>query len=312
MFLIFQILSPIFLTIFLGYFIVARNILSKDQIKVLGLFVIRLAVPCLLVVSISAQNLASLWQPQYLLSYGLVSLLIFALILLLYFKVFKTPLSQASVFALGASMSNTGFMGGAILHSVLGANAAIYFAITFLLENFIVFLPFLICLEIGQQQQANFKTILLQTLKNIMRNPIILALILGVSMSALQLQFPKFIFDVLMPIGKIAAPLGLFVVGGSLYGIKKINNISRDASIIISTKLVAMPLLVYLVFLCLPNTTPEMIFAGVLLASMSMATLFGVFAQGLGMGERSSTILLITTIGTILSTSTVIMLLHPM
>lgn len=312
MFTIFQILAPIFLTILLGYVVVACNILSKAHIKVLSLFVIRLTLPCLLIVNISAQHLTSLWQPQYILSYGLVSFVIFAGILLFYAKIMHLPFSKASIFALGSSMSNTGFMGGAILYSILGANAAIYFSLTFILENFVVFLWFLVCLEISKQQQGQLKTILIQTLKNICKNPIIIALFLGIGLSALQLQPPKVILDVITPMGKIAAPLGLFVVGGSLYGVNKIHKIGRDASIIILTKLVAMPLLVYLVFLCLPNTTPEMIFAGVLLASMSMATMFVVFGESIGLGTETSSILLLTTLGAIISTSTVIMLLHPL
>lgn len=85
--------------------------------------------------------------------------------------------------------------------------------------------------------------------------------------------------QILEPVGKTAGPLGLFVVGGSLYGIKSLKNIGRDASIIFISKIIGMPVLLYLVFLCMPNTNPEIIFAGMLLSSISMVTMFTVFGQ---------------------------------
>lgn len=308
---IFKVIYPIFGIIFLGFLSVYLKLIAKDQLKVLGMFVIRVGLPCLLVVNIPAQKIADLWQPQYLLSYGLASIILFIPLLWLYYRKFNEPLNRSAVYAMGGSMSNTGFIGGAILHLILGPSAAVYFAMTFLVENFIVFLLFLVCLEISQQQHSQTLQIFLQTLKSIVKNPIIIGLALGTALCVFGIQLPEALVKILEPIGKTAGPLGLFVVGGSLYGITSLKNTGRDAGIIFLSKMILMPLLVYLLFLCMPNTNPEMIFAGVLLSSISMVTMFSVFGQSFNMGEKASAILLLCTVANLLTVTTVIALLMP-
>ncbi|PVZ83461.1 transporter [Serratia sp. S1B] len=308
---IIKIISPIFGIIFLGFAAVSLQLITKEQLKVMGMFVIKIALPCILIVNISAQKIDDLWQPQYLFSYGIVSLVLFVLLLLLYRHHFNQSLDMAALMAMGGSMSNTGFIGGAILNLILGPTAAIYFAMTFIIENFVVFLMFLICLEMNRQQQHILAKIILQTLSNIVKNPIILALILGVGLSATQLALPLILKQILEPVGKTAGPLGLFVVGGSLYGIKSLKNIWCDSSIIFTSKMVLMPILVYLIFLCMPNTNAEMIFAGVFLSSISMVTMFTVFGQTFEMGEKTTAILLMCTISNIITIPIVITLLFP-
>lgn len=306
-----KVIMPVFGIIFLGFLAVSSKLMGKDQLKSLGMYVIKIALPCILIVNISAQKMSDLWQPQYLLSYGLVSFALFSFLLWLYQRKFNQPLNQAAVLAMGGSMSNTGFIGGATLHLILGPSAAVYFAMTFIIENFIVFLMFLVCLEMHSQKQTKLMKMIVPTLHNIFKNPIIIALCLGVGLSALQIQLPVLLKQILEPVGKTAGPLGLFVVGGSLYGIKSLKNIGRDASIIFISKMIGMPVLLYLVFLCMPNTNPEMIFAGVLLSSISMVTMFTVFGQSFEIGEKTSAILLLCTIANILTVAAVIALLMP-
>lgn len=308
---IFKIIYPIFGIIVLGFLSVYFKLISKDQLKILSLFVMRVSLPCLLIVNIFAQKIEHLWQPQYLISYGLASLLLFIPILVLYYRKFNQPLNQAAVYALGGSMSNTGFIGGAILYLILRSTAAIYFAMTFLVENFINFLLFLICLELSQQQHTQIKLVVLQTLKSIVKNPIIIGLGLGTGLSLFTIPLPEFFKKILEPLGKTAGPIGLFVVGGSLYGISSLTNVGRDAGILFLSKMILMPVLVYLLFLCMPNTNTEMIFAGALLSSISMVTMFSVLGQSFNMGEKTSAILLLCTVANLVTVTIVMHLLLP-
>lgn len=308
---IFKVIYPIFGIIFLGFLSVYLQLIAKEQLKILSIFVIRVGLPCILIVNIPAQKISDLWQPQYLISYGLASIALFIPLLFLYYRKFNEPLNRAAVYAMGGSMSNTGFIGGAILHLILGPTAAIYFAMTFLVENFIVFLLFLICLEISQQRNTKNLEVILQTLKSIVKNPIIIGLTLGTALCIVGIQLPESLLKTLEPIGKTAGPLGLFVVGGSLYGITTLKNTGRDLVIIFISKMILMPILVYLLFLYMPNTNQEMIFSGVLLSSISMVTMFSVFGQSFDMSEKTSAILLLCTVANLLTVTTVIALLMP-
>lgn len=295
MFDILSLILPIFFIIALGYILAWKKWINLEQSKFLGMFVIKIALPCVLLVNISAQNFSALLQYQFLLSYAIASASIFIAILLLYRKVFGQPLTQASVMAIGASMSNTGFIGGGLLLLFLGERASIYFGMAFLVENFVVFLMFLMCLEFSEQKMALHRAILAGVV-NVLKNPIIIALIFGALFSAFGLKLPDLIIHSLKPIVQTAAPLGLLVIGASLFGASNFRTptLIRDICIISGAKLILFPCFVYLLFLCFPNTTAEMIFAGVLLASVSMVGMFAVFGQQYNMQE-TPTILLITT-----------------
>lgn len=308
---IIKIIAPLFGIIFLGFAALLLRLLTKEQLSAMGAFVIKIALPCLLIVNISAQQIEKIWQPQYLFSYGIVSIFLFASIFLLYRCRFNQSLDRAALMAMGSSASNTGFIGSSILHAILGESATVYFAMTLIIENFVVFMLFLICLEVSRQQQHGLSQVILQTLKNILKNPLIISLVVGIGLSITQLQLPLILKQILEPIGKTAGTVGLFVVGGSLYGINSLKNIWRDASIVFVSKMLIMPVLVYLMFLCMPNTNPEMVFAGVLLASISMATIFSIFGQSLRLGEKTSAILLMCTLANLGTVPIIITLLLP-
>lgn len=212
--------------------------LSSEHMKVLGQYIIKLAIPCLLVVSISLQDFKSLIQIPYLASYGIASLLIFLATLGIYYKLYRENLTQASVMSMGASMSNTVYMGSGILYLFIGEKTAIYFAMTFLIENFLILLLFLICLELGDKSKPVDK-IVQSCCINILKNPIVIALMIGILMSCLNIRFPGFVEQILKPIGQTATPLGLLVIGGSFYGItlSKNKKIARDILTVASLKL---------------------------------------------------------------------------
>ncbi|ANF83212.1 hypothetical protein A3K93_13255 (plasmid) [Acinetobacter sp. NCu2D-2] len=305
-----HLILPVFITIFIGYLIAHFKVLEKEHFKVMGLFAIKVAIPCLLLVSISSHDFHSLIQVPYLIAYSLASFIVFLSAFGIYRYVIKTPITESSVMAMGSSMSNTGFIGSGLLYMFLGERAAIYFGMTFLVENFVIFLMFLICLELGKSQQS-LKDILKTGLSNIIKNPIIIALIIGSALSFFSLQLPEQLIKVLQPIGQTTMPVGLLVIGGSLYGITLASQkkLGRDLSITVSLKLVTLPLLVFGIFQCLPNTNAEMIFAGTLLSSVSMVGLFAIFGQQYDM-KKVPTILLFSTLLSIFSISTVIHFLH--
>jgi malonate transporter and related proteins len=304
------IIMPIFLTICIGYLTLHLKILTKDHIKVLGHFIIKVSIPILLLVSISSQDFHSLVQIPYLISYGVSSLIVFLTALIIYIKIFREGLTQASVMSMGSSMSNTVYIGSGILYLFLGEKAAIYFGMTFLIENFLILLLFLICLELDKQT-APINQILIECFVNVIKNPIVIALISGLLLSSLEIRLPEFLQQILKPIGQTSTPLGLLVIGGSLYGLSLSSHqkLGRDIATIAGLKLILMPLLVYGLFQLFPNATSEMVFAGVLLSSISMVGIFAVFGQQFDM-QKVPPILMTTTLLCIINLSFIIRLLH--
>ena len=313
MFELLHILTPIFCLIGLGYLALSRQLLSVEHVQALGQFVIKIALPSLLFLNLPQQPIQQLWQPSYFIAYSVASLLPFALLLWLYRTCFQRHLAESALYAMGGSMANTGFIGTAVLTLILGAQAAPFIAITFLIENLLIFLLFILCLEVSKQSSQHWPTLLKRSVINIIKNPIIVALCLGCFLSLMQWPLPDVVSATIQPLAHTTAGLGLFVIGAGLYGMRTHfdRSIWKDAAVIALVKLVLMPTLVYILLSTMPNTSPEMIFSGVLLASVSMVTLFGVFGQSLGLQARSAPILMLTTLGSSISMSVVIYVLHP-
>ena len=206
-------------------------------------------------------------------------------------------------------MSNTGFIGYGLLTMIIGNQAAVYFSMTLIIENLLMVPIILTLAELGRQQsaqtQASIPRILLNTFANVAKNPLIISLCVGLLLSGLQAALPQPIERVLAMLATCAAPLAIFVIGGNLVG-TNIQAAGKHALIISAIKLVVMPLTVFVLLSLLPNVSEEMRFAGVLLASVSMATMYSLLGQHYGIGERSAAVLLITTLLMFFSVTTVL------
>ena len=99
---------------------------------------------------------------------------------LLYRHYFNSSLTHASVLAMGASMSNTGFIGTAILTLLIGSQSAIYLSLTLIVENLIIVALMLILAERGLQSSAKSGgQVYAETVQRLLKNPVILSILLG-------------------------------------------------------------------------------------------------------------------------------------
>ena len=301
--------APIFILIALGFASVRSELLSREHIRGMGVFVIKIALPALVINALMHKRLNEIWQAPYLLAYGGASLLACALALYVYRRRFGEPLQHAAIMAMGASMSNTGFIGYGLLSMIIGNQAAVYFSMTLIIENLLMVPLILTLAELGRQQSQSTQTslarIVLNTFAHVARNPLIISLAVGLLLSALQADLPQPLERVLGMLASCAAPLAIFVIGGNLVG-TNIQAAGKHALIISALKLVFMPTVVLTVLSLWPGVSEEMRFAAVLLASVSMATMYSLLGQQYGIGERSAAVLLITTLLMFFSVSTVL------
>ena len=289
-----DVILPISSIVLIGYLAVAFQILSKAHMQVLSAFVIKIALPAFLLCALSSKNLDDLWHPSYIIAYGAGSLFIFAIAYFIYGKLLNHSLTQTAVLSMGASMSNTGFIGTAILTMLIGSHAAIYISLTLILENILVLALVLTLAEAGLQQ-GRFKHVFKQTMFKVIKTPVIVAIVIGLSIMLLDIKLPQAILQPLDMLGKTASPVALFVIGGSLVGIG-LNALDRQSFLLVSIKCILMPAVVFGLLWLLPNVSKEMLFAGTLIAALPMPIAFGIFGQYYGLNERALAPLMLSTI----------------
>ncbi len=188
---------------------------------------------------------------------------------------------------MGASMSNTGFIGTAILTLLIGSQSAIYLSLTLIVENLIIVA---LMLNFGQNVDCNLQRNQVgrctpETVRRLLKNPVILSILLGMLCVFLNFKLPQAIAQVLEMLGKTASPLALFVIGGSLVGMQ-VKSVNLQSIVLVVFKVLLMPLTIFGILWAL-DVNREMLFVGTLLAALPMPIAFGIFGQHYGLHEKA-------------------------
>ena len=297
---IISVIFPIFIILSVGYLSLRLNMLNTTHVQAIIQFIIKVSLPAFLLYALSTRSFDEIWQMPYFLGYLLGSLILFFSAYTLYRRFFKLPRHQAAVIGLGSSMSNTGFIGTAVLTLLIAQAAVPYLAMTLVIENIILLSLMLILIESSDQQDKTLSTIILSTLQNLAKNPIILSIILGLICSVYTVQWPVSLELPLKSLAFTASPLAIFVIGASLATLT-IKDLSKDVLIVCTIKLLIMPIVVTSIIYIMPGSTAKMAYAALILSALPMATAFGIYGQLNGIAEQSVASVLLSTLLSLVS-----------
>lgn len=300
---ILAITAPIFILIGLGYIAVMTGLVSRETTRGMAVFVITIALPAMIISGMADKPLAASFDIAFLLGYGGASLLLFAIGLFVYRRFRAATVAGSSMAGLGMSSSNSGFIGVSICAMVLGTEpASRVVAMTILIESMIMIpLAMAIADADGKQGDLHLVSRLWATLKRLVRSPLLIAICIGLALSAFQLPLPAVVMRVIDMLAMAAAPVALFAVGGNLYGLRPAGMLADAAGISVA-KLVLHPALTALFFLFIPGLDPVLRQAGILFAAVPMLSIYPILGVRYGLEDQCSTALLI---GTALSFFTV-------
>ncbi len=289
---ILSITSPIFLLIAIGYLAVWRGVFKREDMLVLGKLLIDFLLPALICRAILQFPLQEVLNLRYLAVYGGGSAL--ALLAgLLYGRLWRRlPWPQSALTGMGMSASNSVFVGFPILGELIGPEAAIAMTLGVLVENLLV-IP-VVLMAASRNSGLSWQRSLLQSLQTLARNPMIWAIVAGVSGSALEMQLPYFLDRSLQLVGAGAPGVALLMIGGVLVG-QRLQDVKVDLFAVVGGKLLLHPLCVLAMLALLPALEPELQRAAILYAAMPMPALFSALAQRLGYGGYAATLLVAST-----------------
>lgn len=293
--MVLNVILPICLLLLLGFVCVRFEFILPEHIKGLSQFVFKISLPAFLLQALASKRFDEIWNPSYFIAYGGGSLLVFVLAFWVYYKYFHCRLTESGVLSMGASMSNTGFIGTAILTMLIGQHAAIYLSLTLIIENLLIVALTLIIAEAGEHQHRTIPQLLKQTLSNVIKNPVILSILFGVICIILNVHLPAYTVQALEMLGKTASPIALFVIGGSLVGMS-LKAVNMQSVMLVGFKILLMPLIIFVLLSILPNVSQEMRYAGTLLAALPMPIVFGILGQNYGLNDKALTALMLSTI----------------
>ncbi|TRO43334.1 AEC family transporter [Pseudomonas sp. ALS1279] len=303
-----SITAPIFILIGLGFFSARIALVNRDQVRGMGTFVIYFALPSLVFKALAERSLSEVLNGPYLAAYAMASLSLFGIGLLLARRWRGLGLSSSAILAMGMAVPNSGFVGYPIAVMVIGPTAALAMALGMLVENLLMIPLALAIAEAGRQDGQGW-TVVRETALRLLRNPLIIAIVLGLGMSLLELRLPVVPARVIEMLAAASAPVALFVIGATLNGMKA-GGMAADLAQTSIGKLILHPLLMFAALSLVPGVDPLLMVAGVLFASAPMLSVFPILGQRFGLEERCAAALVGCTVLAFFSISGLLALLR--
>jgi len=301
---------PVFIVIAVGFAAVRHGLFARADTRVLGRFAINIALPAMLFRALTDRPFAEILDSTYLAAYALGSLAAFAFGVTVARVVQQRDLQRSAVHGMGMALSNSGFIGYPIVLQLLGPPAAVAVAMCFLVENLLILPLALAIAESGAGSGGRLRTIVLNTFMRLARNPLILAIVAGFSCALLGLRPPAPLARAIDMLAVAAAGVALFVIGGTLVGLK-VSGMRRDIAQIVGGKLLLHPLAVLAALALLPPIDPVLRVAAVTFACMPMFSIYPIVTQKYGGEELSAAALMAATVSAFFTISAAIWLLQP-
>ncbi len=306
--------GPIYLVILIGFLTTRAGWFTQVEMRVFGKFVIKLALPSLVFSAVAQRQILEILDVGYLLAYLAGSLAVLGLGLLWCRRIAGLNATTSTIYVMGMTCSNSGFVGYPILLLMMAPVAGVALALNMIVEN-VIMIPLLLTLaERSRSRAGTWHRQLGQALARLATNPLIIGLLAGLAVSLSGGALPQWMARTVTMFAMASGALSLFVIGGTLVGLP-MQGMGRRVMPIVLGKLVFHPAAVLLAVLALPMIglpalDPSLRMAAVLMAAMPMMGIYSILAQAYGQEDFSSAAVLVTTIGSFFSLSALLWLLR--
>lgn len=300
----FSITGPIFLLLVLGSILAWKGFITDHFVDIGTRLVFNVTLPSLLFISISKTSIEQTANIPLIL-FGLLATL--AAYLLLEFLAARIifPREDRGVVIQGAYRSNMAIIGLAYIVNAYGeiglVAASLYLGLVTILYN--------ILSVITLNRSLNQHRSLLAGLKDIVKNPLILSILLALPVAWAEISLP----DVLLRTGdyfaQMTLPLALLCTGASL-NFRAFQNESLNAMVSVIGKLLFMPLAFTLGGLALGFQGIDLGIIFLMSSAPSAAASYIMAKEMGGNAALAANIVGLTTVGSILVTSMGITVLH--
>ncbi|MDT8390696.1 MAG: AEC family transporter [Lentisphaeria bacterium] len=210
------VVTPTFTIIFIGMLLRHFGVINDDFVKRSSTIVFRIALPALIIVKISQTDLSDMLS-------GL-PVAIFVVWTLIFFiggwiiaRVFIRRSTTRGAFVQGGFRSNIAILGLPIIQDFLGEEslvlAMVYLAVAMPLYNVLA----VIVLSATSEEDGAFHP--LRVGMNIVKNPLIIAVLIGMLLSGFSIHLPGFALTTITSFSSLTFPLALLGIGASLRGI---------------------------------------------------------------------------------------------
>ncbi len=309
--------APIYLLIAAGFLTTRFGLFERADMRVFGKYTINLALPALLFNALSQRQVSEILNPLFIAAYLGGSLIAMVAGIVWARRVAGKDVPLSAVIGMGMACPNSGFIGFPLVAQVFGAGTGgIALALAMVVENFFLIPIALAIADSGGgegaqgSRLARWRVAVGQSLRTVVRNPMIHGLVLGFVFSLLQWRLPEPIARAVGLLAASCSAIALFVIGGSLVG-QAIRGVWRDVSLILVGKLLLHPLAVLLLVMLLPPMPRELQVAVVMLAAVPQMGIYPIVAQRFGHDGLAASAQLASTVVSFFTLTALLWVLAP-
>jgi len=291
---------PFFALITLGYWAGRTRFFTAEATLYLTKFVFYFALSAMLFNFSANLSLAEVWDGRLVAAYLWATLFVYGLVTIVCY-VRGLNIETTAIEAQCAVIGNVGFLGVPMLVLLLGPEA-IGPVMLVLAVDLIVFSSLIVILITGSRDGRMTLSILRTIGLGLIKNPMIVAITLGLLWSGLQIPIPVPMNEFLALLGAAATPGALFAIGASLAS-KSAERLSI-AGWLSFCKLVVHPLFVAFACFVLFKVEPYQATVAISAAALPVAGNVYILAQHYGTSpQRVSAAILVSTALSIVTVS---------
>lgn len=248
-----------------GVYLSRKGFLSAQGTKDLGAILLRVIIPCVIVRSyiteFSKERLAELALSAGLALTGFI--LAMGIAYLVYGK-------RRRLENFAAAFCNAGFIGIPLAQAIIGQQGVFYIAASVALLNLFQW-------TYGVYIMADRRDAI--SVKTIAKNPVVIAIVIGVALFVSQIPVPAIIQSTLGYIADMNTPIAMILMGTYMARLPLKRLLDRRALGCVLLRTVISPAVTLLVFCLLPISNPEIALAAFLAAATPVGANICVFAQ---------------------------------
>ena len=299
-------LLPFFGLILLGYGAGYFRLVRAEALAGLEFFVFYCALPVLFFDLIATTPPGSLQGWSFVATTTFATYCAFAIAFSVGALLNGGNVPEATVQGLIGSYANATYLAPALIIAAFGSVAAAPTGLILSFDSAMLFIITPLMMALGGTVRTEPAKLAEGIAREVLLNPIIIAVTLGFIAMGIGLRLPSGIDALLTLLRGAAAPVALFVVGVSL-SFRSVGQVPPDVPIVIAVKLIAHPLIVYLLLSWIGGFDPLWVHTAVLIAALPPAANVVALAERYRVyGDRASAAILL---GTVVSGATVTVIL---
>jgi len=280
---------PIVIMAGIGCMLRMKNILSVSTFNEMNRICFKLFLPALLFYNVYTSDFSA--HHAGLIAFAVVSITGVFLVLSLIVPVFVKDRKRRGVVIQGIYRGNYILLGVPIASVICGEGnigpVALAAAIVVPLFNFLA----VITLSVNNDRKVEWKSVIL----NIAKNPLILSSVVGLAFVFLGIELPVFVSSVARDLGRVATPLSIIILGGSLAPEKAVTNVKVLLGVCFA-RLIFTPFVMVAIAVFCGFRGAELVSILMMFASPTAVSSF-VMSQQMGAdGELAGEIVLVTSV----------------